>query len=528
MYTTKCNQHTLPPNLCYVLKLKNYYRHRYQRSHLPLFHYLFQLFTQIFSTHLIRLCNFKWSSFSDSLHTWTNQLWKVAHYFTKSPSSIPPHPNSPGCASLPHPTQAEVLAQQFECSHYLTLNMGTPHYTTTITRFVDRFFCIATPHTSPLQLTNIYEVKWKIFSMKLRSAPGNDRITPLMLCRLSRKTLTHLTHLFNHLLRLGYFPTCWKKAKVVPVPKPNKPGTDPNSYRPFSLLITLRKLFECIIAVRLTSFVNLQHLLPHAQFGFHKKHSTVCQLARITDYISNGYNLHKHTGMVLLDLEKAYSTVWIHGLHYKLIFFKLPTYLLFILKAFLEGHSFTVHLHEMPSSPRGLPQGVVLSTTLFALYISDMPHPPNMQLVLYADDTAILTQSWRTDTILHRLTHATCVLVCYFTSWKIQVNIHKTEAILFTRRRPVPPAPLHFQHTVIPWNAQVQYLGLLLDPKLLFTRHITSITQKATGIFLQIFPLLARDSTLSIPNEITLYKLLIRSMLTYAAPVWSNTSSNYR
>ena len=124
-----------------------------------------------------------------------------------------------------------------------------------------------------------------------------------MLRHLSRKTLTHLTYIFNDLMRLGYFPTCWKRAKVVPIPKPNKPGTDPNSYRPISLLSTLGKLFESIIAARITSFVNRQHLLPHEKFGFRKKHCTVSQLARITDYIPNGYNLHKHSGMILLDLE---------------------------------------------------------------------------------------------------------------------------------------------------------------------------------------------------------------------------------
>jgi len=41
--------------------------------------------------------------------------------------------------------------------------------------------------------------------------------------------------------------------------------------------------------------------------------------------------------------------------------------------------------------------------------------------------------------------------------------------------------------------------------------------------------LLACDSTLSIHNKLTLYKLCIRPILTYAAPVWGNTSSyNYR
>jgi len=155
---------------------------------------------------------------------------------------------------------------------------------------------------------------------------------------------------------------------------------DPYSYRPISLLSTVDKLFELIIASRLTSHVNQQHLLPYEQFRFCKKHSTVSQLARISDCISSGYNLHKHTGIVLLDLEKANDTVWIHGLLYKLITLKLPKYLIFILRAFLVGCSFTVCLNDSTSTPKNipsvLPQGAVLSATLFAIYISDMSHPP--------------------------------------------------------------------------------------------------------------------------------------------------------
>jgi hypothetical protein len=146
-----------------------------------------------------------------------------------------------------------------------------------------------------------------------------------MLRHLSNKAITHLTNLFNHLLLRGNFPTTWKRGKVIPIPKPNKPSTDPNSYRPISLLSTLGKLFERIVADRLTLFANQHNLLPHVEFGFRRKHSTVSQLARIADFITRGYNTHKHAAMVLLDLEKAYDTVWIQGLLYKLIIFKLPT-----------------------------------------------------------------------------------------------------------------------------------------------------------------------------------------------------------
>jgi hypothetical protein len=118
-------------------------------------------------------------------------------------------------------------------------------------------------------------------------------------------------------------------------------------------------------------------------------------------------------------------------------------------------------------------------------------------------------------TVLHR----------YFSKWKLQVNIHKTAAVLFTKRRPPTPPPPRFLHTDIPWSPYIKYLGLGLDPKLLFTKHLNTVTHKATGVLLALFPLLARDSTLTPRNKIMLYKLLIRPILTYAAPVWSNTSN---
>jgi hypothetical protein len=123
-----------------------------------------------------------------------------------------------------------------------------------------------------------------------------------MLRNLSKHATQHLTLLFNSIFQLGYFPTIWKSAEVIPIHKPNKPTTDANSYCPISLLSSVSKLLERIIAARLTTFVNQNHLLPETQFGFRKKHSTVSQLAMITDYISHGYNLCKHKGMALLDL----------------------------------------------------------------------------------------------------------------------------------------------------------------------------------------------------------------------------------
>jgi hypothetical protein len=142
-------------------------------------------------------------------------------------------------------------------------------------------------------------------------------------------------------------------------------------------------------------------------------------------------------------------------------------------------------------------------------------HQADTQLALYADDTALFTQSWRTDTIARRLTSAIDTLHRYFTKWKLRVNGNKTEAMLFTKRRPAAPPQPQFQHTVIPWSPSIRYLGLTLDSKLPFTKHLHAVTHKATGAFLQLFTLLARDSTLSLHNKLTLYKLLWRFSSTF-------------
>lgn len=65
--------------------------------------------------------------------------------------------------------------------------------------------------------------------------------------------------------------------------------------------------------------------IPNEQFGFCKRHSTTSQLTRLTEYITHGDNIEKHTGLITLDLEKAYDSVWIQGLLVKLITLKIST-----------------------------------------------------------------------------------------------------------------------------------------------------------------------------------------------------------
>jgi len=190
-----------------------------ETTHVPTF-----LSNILYSTLMTK--KHKMDFFLRTFHPQSSRFWKIARYFTNPTSSVPP--------LIQHGTQvfhtalkAEVLARQFEQSHHLTLNMGTNNHSLAVARYVNRFFRSTTPQTSQPQFTNHYEVRRKILSLKPRTAPGEEGITYLMLRHLSRKAFTYLTNLFNHLLQLG-FPNTWKRAKVIPIPKPNKPPTDPN------------------------------------------------------------------------------------------------------------------------------------------------------------------------------------------------------------------------------------------------------------------------------------------------------------
>jgi hypothetical protein len=80
-------------------------------------------------------------------------------------------------------------------------------------------------------------------TLKLRKACGLDGIPNECLRHLLRRLRVHLTHLFNHCLRLSHFPKSWKEAKFISLQKPGKDAQFPQDLRPISFLPITIKLF---------------------------------------------------------------------------------------------------------------------------------------------------------------------------------------------------------------------------------------------------------------------------------------------
>ncbi|KAL4142126.1 hypothetical protein QTP88_004643 [Uroleucon formosanum] len=185
------------------------------------------------------------------------------------------------------------------------------------------------PYTNPSELSEI------IKKLPYRKSPGHDLITNSILKKLPNKAVVFMTVLFNALLKLSYFPTAWKKAKIIMIKKPGKDNTDPKNYRPISLLSSVSKIFEKIIHSRLINHLNATEAIPHCQFGFKPNHSTTQQLLRITEHIRNGFEKKEHTGAAFLDIANAFDKIWHDGLLYKLKCLNTPTVIFNIIRSFL-------------------------------------------------------------------------------------------------------------------------------------------------------------------------------------------------
>ncbi|MGH7746248.1 MAG: hypothetical protein ACREQ5_16040, partial [Candidatus Dormibacteria bacterium] len=118
------------------------------------------------------------------------------------------------------------------------------------------------------------EIHWAIFNSNPRKAPGPDDIPFCVWQELWPVVKEWIVHIYRRSIQLGHLPTPWAEAKIVVIQKPGKPDYSiANAYRPISLLRTISKGLEKVIARRLSEYLERTAKLPRTQFGARPRRS---------------------------------------------------------------------------------------------------------------------------------------------------------------------------------------------------------------------------------------------------------------
>lgn len=509
-------RNSLPDSIINEITEKNRIRREWQASRDPRLKKILNSKIKFIRSMLEVHRNDEWDAFLDTLNFKDGSLYKLNRSLLKKiPAS---HPiTGPLGLAFSATEKAEILADTL--ANQFTNNPGpiVPDVASTIQALNGTDILCSGLFTTPGTVLNL------INKLPKKKAPGEDLISNAALRHLPSNKITSLTEILNACLRTCYFPSTWKRAVIIPIPKPGKDHKIPENYRPIALLSSLSKVYEKVILKKIHEV--LAGKIRNEQFAFRPDHSTTLQLVKLLDDLSTNWNNNEHSAAIFLDVAKAFDKVWHEGLLYKLSVLNTPTTLIKIVQSFLSNRFFAVKIEGQISTMRsvaaGLPQGSCLSPFLFNLYTNDMPVHPKSQISLFADDTMLLSKNVNPNFAAYQLQKQIDISSTWYTKWRLKINESKSVAVIFGRKNSQNIRPITINGQTIKWSSNAKYLGVTIDRKIRVTKHIQNITKKATQVRGILYPLLNTKSPIPIKAKISILRTYVLPILSYAGAAWA-------
>ena len=362
------------------------------------------------------------------------------------------------------------------------------------------------------------------------SSVGLDAISNEMIKHLPANFICFLKEIFQKIWSEGVMPRIWKQSVIIPILKHGHSASAASSYRPIALTSHVAKLMEKIVLNRLIHFCNKNGIIPNNQAGFQKGRSAIDHVVKLTTQIKHQFARRKSVLATFFDVKKAFDSVWHDRLLYKLKTIGLSGNLYNYIKDFLHERSLQVKVENAYSSFRslemGIPQGSVISPTLFNILLSDLPKQvtKNVTVVQYADDLCLwMNASIRKSTPRRTLNYYRKVyqveldsLDRYFIANGLKLSSEKTYMVLFNNGSDPADLPsFKLSGGTLVYKPSVKFLGVFLTSKMTWNVHIEYLLDKArrTLNFLKIISKQTWSQDTSTLKHLA--QSLIRSKLCY-------------
>ena len=245
-------------------------------------------------------------------------------------------------------------------------------------------------------------------------------------------------------------------------------------------------------------------------------------LGHLTDKITTGFEKGLFTGMILIDLQKAFHTTDHQILLKKMKYFRFYKNTITWFKSYLCERKFKISINTSYSSPSnllcGVPQGSILDPVLLLLYINDLPQAVVSDSLLYADDTCIVFLHKSEIEIEKQLIRGISSLCDLFVDNKL--SIHFGKSILFGTKHKlqnVKSSNIVYNDIEIKQHANVKYLRCILDESLSGKSMALNVTDKINS---RLKFLHRQNRFLTPPLHILSCNALIQPLFDYASTAW--------
>ena len=380
------------------------------------------------------------------------------------------------------------------------------------------------------------ELTGAIKSMNSKTSLDGLGISNKMLKVLGPKAKNIVLDLFNKCLNENSVPTLWKHSIITMILKSGQESDSLNSYRPISTTPYLARLFERMVLHRLNIHLKTNNIIIANQSGFRRNRQTQDNLLYIIQNSQEAFNCDEKAHTIFFDVAAAFDKVWHNGLLHKLVEMKVPFYLIAIIKSFLDNRTFVVKVDGKESAIHfilcGVPQGGVLSPTLFSIYINNIPLASGEKEVtlLFADDLVYqlrykYKKKGRVNGQANLEARATVqaylnTLEKWMNDWHLALAPKKCGQLTFSRSRGNEndeELDVRLYGEKIPLDKNPKFLGIHFDRRLMFEKHFELVDKKLVDR-MNILKILSYDKNWRLDTNtlVRIYKSLVRSVLDYA------------
>jgi hypothetical protein len=378
----------------------------------------------------------------------------------------------------------------------------------------------------PMPVLTLEEIESCLMKTKPWKAAGEDGLPAGVWRQVWPAVKESVRNLFQTSLDTGTLLQQWRTAKIIPLKKPNKDDyTQSKAWRPISLLSTLGKLLEAVVAERISFAVETYGLLPANHFGARKQRSAEQALLLLQERIYTAWRGKKVLSLVSFDVKGAYNGVYKDRLLQRLAARGIPPDLVKWINAFCSGRAATIVVNGQAAEvsqleQAGLPQGSPLSPILFLFFNADLVQQrvdQNGGAVTFVDEYT----AWVVGKTAAENQDRLQAIVQQATEWESRSGASfegdKTSFIHFTRNsRLLADEPVAVKGQEVRPAPSVKILGLVMDSRLRYQEH----TARAATRGLQAAMALKRLRGLSPSVTRKLFNATVAPVVDYASPVW--------